>query len=645
MCGIAGIVTTLHGDAVIPMTEAIAHRGPDAEGFYRDGSCALGHRRLSIIDPECGAQPMANEDGRLQLVANGEIYNFPELRPMLEARGHRFRTDADVEVIPHLYEEYGVDCVKHLRGMFAFALWDSERRMLLMARDHMGQKPLFFARVGDDLLFASEVKSILASGLVEPRPQLEALWHYVSLRFIPDRYTLFEGIEKLPAASVAVWRDGELDVRRYWDFDFHDKLQGSEDEIADRLEALLLDTVDKHMLSDVPVGAFLSGGIDSSLVAAMMAQATEDPVPTFSIGVREQKFNELPFARMVADRYGFDAHERVVEADLVHLMPEMIWHMDEPSDPFGVGVYLVAREAAQKVKVVLSGDGGDENFAGYDRFAGQRLVDMYCLLPEFVRRHFMRRLAELVPESFGYKSLAQKVAWINEMSFYESGARYAHSMSFLRFTPEAKQRLFTADARARIDDADSVAKILRWFDSGSADELVDRMLFTDLMTRMPDHLLPIVDRMSMAHGLETRPPLIDYRVVELAASIPAEMKLKGRDLKHILKKVAARHLPRELIEREKQGFGFPLGIWLRTDLAWFMRNLFAESRFVAEGWFDGDEIQRLMEEHLAGSANHDFRLWILINLEFWYRLYFEGASIDELRETTDRLMRRPAASA
>lgn len=638
MCGITGIVTTRNGDAVIPMTEILAHRGPDAEGFYRDGHVSLGHRRLSIIDPLCGAQPMADEEGRYHLVANGEIYNFPELRPMLEERGHRFRTDADVEVIPHLYQEYGPDCVLHLRGQFAFALWDSHERSLFLARDHMGQKPLFFARVGEQLVFASEVKAILASGLVEPRPWLDALWHYMSLRFIPDRYTLFEGIEKLPAASRAIFKDGELTLERYWDFSFRDKIEGSEPEVADRLEALLLDTVEKHTLSDVPVGAFLSGGIDSSLVAAMMAKASDAPVPTFSIGVKEQGFNELPYARMVAQRYGFDAHERIVEADMVHLMPSMIWHMDEPSDPFGVGVYLVAREAAREVKVVLSGDGGDENFAGYDRFAGQRLVDMYCLLPDFVRRHFIRRLADLVPESFGYKSLAQKVAWINEMSFYESGERYAHSMSFLRFTPEAKERLFTAEARARIRDDDSVAKILRHFDSDRVDELVDRMLYTDLMTRMPDHLLPIVDRMSMAHSLETRPPLIDYRVVEFAASIPADMKLRGRDLKHILKVVARRYLPRELVERDKQGFGFPIGIWLRTDLKGFMANLFAESRFVEQGIFEGDEVQRLMGEHVAGKANHDFRLWILINLELWYRLYFEGQDIDDLRGLTDRLM-------
>ncbi len=638
MCGIAGIVTGSHHDAIVSMTDTLAHRGPDGCGYYRDAAVALGHRRLSIIDVDGGAQPLTNEAGTLQLIANGEIYNFPQLRQRLEADGHRFKTNADVEVILHLYEDHGVDCVRWLRGQFAFAIWDSARRKLVLAKDHMGQKPLFYARVGDDLLFASEVKSLLASRLIDSRPDLDALWHYVSLRFIPDRYTLFEGIHKLPAASTLVYENGEVEIDSYWSFEFTDKLQGSETEIADQLEELLLETVRMHTLSDVPVGAFLSGGIDSSLIAAMMAKTTGGGFPTFSIGVEEQAFNELPYARMVSDQYGLQANERIVSADLVRLMPSMIWHLDEPSDPFGVGVYLVSEVASEQVKVVLSGDGGDENFAGYDRFAGQRLAELYSILPGWLRKQVFGPVIDRVPESFGYKSLAQKVAWLNEMSFYAAGERYAQSMSFLRFTPEAKEALFTEGARQRITDNDSLGKILCHFDAGNAEELVDRMLYTDLMTRMPDHLLSIVDRMSMAHSLESRPPLIDYKVVEFAASVPSSMKLKGRDLKHILKVVASRYLPRQLIERPKQGFGFPLGIWLRTDLADFTRRLFAESRFVQEGIFEEAAIQRLLQEHVSGRANHDFRLWILINLEFWYRLNFEGAGLGELDELTDRLM-------
>jgi asparagine synthase (glutamine-hydrolysing) len=597
----------------------------------------LGQRRLSIIDLTSGTQPIANEDGTLQLICNGEIYNSPTLRRELEAAGHRFRTTTDVETILHLYEELDTGCVARLQGMFAFALWDARRRRLLLARDHMGQKPLFFVHRDGLFAFASEVKALLAGGVVRPRVDLDGLWHYISLRFIPDRYSLFQEVRKLPAASFLVYENDRVRVEKYWELRFTPKLTGSEREIEDGLHDLLLETVRSHLLSDVRVGAFLSGGIDSSTVAAMMARLTPGPVPAFSIGVEEQGFNELPYARLVAQRYGLEAHERVVKADVVKLLPEMVYHMDEPSDPFALGVYLVAGVAREHVKVVLGGDGGDESFAGYDRFAGNRLADLYCLLPGWFRRTVMKRLVALVPESFGYKSLAQKAAWMNEMSFYRGGERYAHSMSFLRFTQGAKEELFTAACRRKVQDRDSVAKILVHFNADNARDLVDKMLYTDLMTRMPDHLLPIVDRMGMAHSLESRSPLVDYRLVEYAASIPAGLKLKGKDLKHILKKVAARYLPPELIERRKQGFGFPIGIWMRTQLRPLLVNLFQQSRLVEEGIFEPAFMQRLLNEHLAGRANHDFRLWILLNLEVWHRLNFEGETVASMQEFIARL--------
>ena len=496
----------------------------------------------------------------------------------------------DVEVILHLYEDHGPDCVKHLRGMFAFAIWDTAGKTLFLARDHMGQKPLFFHHDDGAFLFASEAKAILASGMATPKIELNALWHYMSLRFVPDQYSLFEGISKLPAGCTLTWKDGKHRIEKYWDLSFVEKFSQGETEIEEQLNDLLADTVSMHLLSDVQVGAFLSGGIDSSLISAMMAKITQDPVPTFSIGVKEHGFNELPYARMVTERYGMDAHEEVVEADLIHMIPSMIRHMDEPSDPFGVGVYLVSGIAAKHVKVVLSGDGGDENFAGYDRFAGQRLVDYYCWMPVWLRRQVMRRLIDLVPESFGYKSIAQKLRWLHDMSFFTHGDRYARSMSVLRFTQEAKQELFTASAISGIDDIDSGEKVLTYFDSANVNELVDRMLYTDLMTRMPDHLLVTVDRMSMAHSLECRSPLVDYKVVEFAARIPSAMKLKGRSLKHILKKTASRYVPHEVIYRKKQGFSFPLSLWMRTELAGFLHRLFDDSRMVELGIFNNTNL-------------------------------------------------------
>ncbi len=640
MCGIAGLMTPRHRDLIRPVTRRMTHRGPDDEGYYSDETISLGQRRLSIIDLAGGRQPIANETGRLQLLCNGEIYNSPELRRELEGRGHQFRTATDVEVALHLYEEVGTACASRLRGMFGLAIWDADRRSLYLARDHMGQKPIFYLDRPEGFAFASEVKCLLATGLVAPEPDLDGLWHYMSLRFMPDRHTFFQHVRKLPAATWLLRAaDGTIRTERYWDLDFRTKLPHDEEAIVDQLDALLADTVKLHLLSDVPVGAFLSGGIDSSTVTALMAKASGRSFPTFSIGVREQSFNELPWARRVVQQYGLQGREKIVEADLVHLMPAMIHHMDEPSDPFGVGVYLVAREAAREVKVVLSGDGGDENFAGYDRFAGQRLVDYYAWLPPWLRREVFGRLINLVPESFGYKSLASKLKWFNAMSFHSAGGRYAASMSFLRFTDEHKQRLFTPAARARLTDVDSAAKILCHFESDRVSELVDRMLYTDLMTRMPDHLLVIADRMCMAHSLESRPPLIDYRVTEFAASIPGDLKLKGRRLKHVLRRVAARHVPRELIERPKQGFGFPIGHWLRTELRGFTRTLLLdESRFVANGLFDGAYVRQLVDEHQSGRADHNFRLWILLNLEIWHRMAFEGLTIDAARELTDRLL-------
>lgn len=639
MCGITGIISSEHRHAIKPMTASLAHRGPDGEGYYDDGNIALGHRRLSIIDLAGGDQPIGNEDGSLWLVCNGEIYNSPQLRRELEAHGHRFRTHTDVEVILHLYEEHGAECPKYLRGMFAFAVWDTRHKTLFMARDHLGQKPLFFCVQGGEFLFASEVKAILAAGRVAPEIDLNALWHYISLRFIPGDASLFRRVHKLPAATWLKWEGGRVTTGRYWQLDFRHKLPHDEAQIEEGLDNLLRETVQMHLLSDVRVGALLSGGIDSSTVAAIMATQISEPVPSFSIGVKEQDINELPYARMVVQRYGLEAHERVVEADLIHLIPSMIHHMDEPADPFGAGVYLVSQMAAEVVKVALGGDGGDENFAGYDRFAGQRLADYYCVLPAWFRRTVMKRLADAVPESFGYKSVAQKVRWLNEMSFFSRGERYAQSMAFLRFTQEAKEQLFTAAARGHIEDHNSAGKILEYFNAENAADLVDKMLYTDLSTRIPDHLLVTVDRMAMAHSLEVRSPLIDYKVVEYAASIPPQLKLRGRELKYILRKVAARYLPRELVYRKKQGFGFPIARWMRGELRPFLTNLFAQSRFVELGLFDAAYVQRMLDEHLSGKVDHNFRLWILLNLEFWHRMYFEGESVDSLREQTDRLSR------
>jgi asparagine synthase (glutamine-hydrolysing) len=637
MCGIAGITGPDRVTAIVPMTEVLTHRGPDDSGFYHDDHIALGQRRLSIIDLNTGKQPISNEDGTLQLVCNGEIYNSPQLRKTLIAKGHQFKTATDVEVILHLYEEHGENCVGFLQGMFAIALWDSVNRKLFLARDHLGQKPLFYCERNGSFAFASEVKGILASGIVDPGIDTQALWHYLSLRYMPDNYSMFAGIQKLPAATSLVFAGGKVSSRRYWNVDFNKKLSGREEDIAEQLHALLKETVASHLLSDVRVGTFLSGGIDSGTIASLMAIQSPERIPRFSIGTREKQFNELPYAKLVSDKFNMETYEKIVEPDLIHSIPSMIYHMDEPSDPFGFGVYLVAQLAAEHVKVVLSGDGGDENFAGYDRYVGQRLVDYYCVLPKWFRQGFIKKLTDRIPETFGYKSLAQKAAWVNEMSLFSGGERYAQSLGVLRFTHQAKQQLFTDAVQKQFSEYRSSEKILEYFNADNASDVVDKMLYTDLMTRMPDHLLTIGDRMTMAHSLESRAPLIDHRVVEFAASIPANMKLRGNQTKHMLRKVASRYLPDQVVKLEKQGFRFPLGVWFRADLKAFLRSLFRQSRFVELGIFEQSYIDTLLDEHIGGKVDHNYRIWILLNLEIWYRLYFEGETVDSMRDFTGQL--------
>lgn len=640
MCGITGVISSNKSfrDKITNVNNSLRHRGPDNEGFYHDMNISLGQRRLSINDLANGNQPISNEKNNLQLICNGEIYNSPELRKELLAKGHRFKTNSDVEVILHLYEEYGKESVKYLRGMFAFALWDTENKSLFLGRDHLGQKPLYFYSQDNLFIFASEAKAILASGLVTPEIDSNGLYHYISLRFIPDKNSLFKNIQKLPMASWLFYKNGQTEIQKYWVLKFNNKLQGSEKDIEENLDYLLHETIRLHLLSDVPIGTFLSGGVDSSIVTAIMADITKEKFPTFSIGVKENDFNEIPFAELVNNRYGLDGKNKIVEANLIELIPEMVYHMDEPSDPFGVGLYFASQLAGNYVKVVLGGDGGDENFAGYDRYAGTRIVNYYSIMPVQLRKILFEQVFSRVQESYKYKSLAQKLSWLHEMSKYENGERYAQSLSFLRFTHEAKQQLFTKEWLDKVEEPNSFSKILTHFNSLDTEDILDKMLYTDLMTRIPDHLMTLNDRMSMANSIETRSPLIDYKLVEFAASIPANLKLKRNNLKYILKKIALRYLPKDLVYREKQGFGFPIAKWMRTDLRNFILNLFKNSRLVEIGLFRKNYIEILISEHLSGKRDHNYKLWILINLEIWYKIFFDNYSVEETREFIKSLL-------
>ncbi|MGH2538592.1 MAG: asparagine synthase (glutamine-hydrolyzing) [Candidatus Promineifilaceae bacterium] len=638
MCGICGKMgpAGVQPDEIRAMLDTIAHRGPDDEGVFISGMVGLGSRRLSIIDLEGGQQPIGNEDGSLWLVFNGEIYNFPELRRQLLARGHRFHTETDSEVILHLYEEQGEACVAQLRGMFAFALWDAAAQKLFLARDRLGQKPLFYSHLGQEFLFASEVKAILTADGGRRQLNEQALSDYLSLRFIPAPATMFGHINKVPPGHTLVYQGNRVRVQPYWELSFCQKHALAEDELLEGLIERLQDAVRSHLLSDVPLGAFLSGGLDSSMVVALMAQIMPERFKSFAIGVEEQDFDELPYARQVAEHVGSKHIEQVVRLDLVRLMPRVIWHLDEPSDPIAACMYHAARLAAQHVKVVLGGDGGDELFAGFDRYLGQRYLRYYARVPAAVRLKLIAPLLSQLPESFAYKSLSQRLRWLQELSqLPDGGRRFAEATLFFRFDHAGKRRLLGADLWRRVEHRRSAAVIADLYENGHAATPLDRMLYADYLTRLPEHSLMLTDRMTMAHGLEARSPMLDHPLVEYMASFPDDLKINGRRLKYALRRVAQEYLPKAIVRRSKQGFMFPIAYWFREQLYPFVARFLQDSRLAREGLLQSAEMVRLLEEHRAGRRDNHVRLWMLLNLEVWYRLYLEGMPQNRLVEQLD----------
>jgi asparagine synthase (glutamine-hydrolysing) len=652
MCGICGEWKFRGADAAAldRMNGSLVHRGPDDAGSIVLGETGLAMRRLSIIDLDRGHQPIANEDWTAWIVFNGEIYNHRELRRDLVERGHKFRTDSDTEVILHLYEEKGERCLDDLRGMFAFAIWDVRRRKLLLARDRFGQKPLFWRFDGNRLLFSSEIKGILAAMNAEgqtPEIDLRALDEYLTLRFIASPRTMFAGVHKLPPAHLLTLdassvhpREGNLseapkiEVRRWWTLRYQPKRKISEADAVAETRAAIRDAVESHLVSDVPVGAFLSGGMDSSLMVAMMSEIFRErgagAVKTFSIGVDAQDFNELPYARAVAEHCGTEHHEEIVNPDMVQLLPRMVWHLDEPSDPIAACMYHSAALAARHVKVVISGDGGDEIFAGYDRYYGFRWIRLYAALPEAMRRYLLGPAVYALRDSAGYKTLTQRARWMHDLSFHEGGRRYAQATAFFRFGQEGKGGLYAPKMAERLLGIDPMESVVRGFDEADAGDDLDRMLAADLATRFPEHSLMLTDRMTMAQSLEARPPLLDHRLAELVATLPVDLKLRGKTLKYLLRRVSEPYLPEPILKRPKQGFMFPLGYWMKGPLLPVVRHLLAGSKLIEEGIFQRETVDRLVEEHVAGKADHHVRLWMILNVEVWYRMFIHGEALEDL---------------
>ena len=638
MCGICGYISPdgVRDEAIIRMATAIMHRGPDGQGIITRDNVALGHRRLSIIDLEGGRQPMANEDGSVWITFNGEIYNFLEIRKELEGK-HRFATKSDTEVILHLYEDKGINCLKELRGMFAFAIYDFRERKLFMARDHLGQKPLYYCHKENCFSFASEIKSLLALDPALAEMDGEALYEYLTLRIITPPRSMFRRIRKLPPGHYLLFQEGKMSVHRYWDLRFEPKLKGDFHSTMEELEERILSTIKYHLVSDVPVGAFLSGGMDSSLVVAMMSKFAEGPFKTFSGDVPYKNFSELPYAKMVSDRYGTESHTFTILPSLIRTLPELVWHLDEPSDPLSVCMYYIAELASKEVKVVLGGDGGDELFGGYDRYYGNAYASYYALLPEPLRKQVLGKLLNVMSEGFWYRSISHKLKWVHQISFHEGADRYTKSLGYFYFANGLYKDLLTDSFRKKIGRFDPEDCIRSHFNSTNAKELVDRMLYADSMTRMPDHPVMILDRMTMAHGLESRSPFLDHKLVEFCAAIPPHFKIKQTKLRYIQTKIAEKYLPETLLKRKKQGFSSPLTYLLDGEFRLLYKTFLSDSSLVRDGYLNQGLIRTLLTDHLERRQDHGQRLWLLFNSEIWYRMYIDGMKKEELQQQLAKL--------
>lgn len=622
MCGIAGTLAvdpnaTPDGEAVQRMCDAMVHRGPDDHGYLTDGPCALGHRRLSIIDlrPE-GAQPMTNEDGSIAVIVNGEIYNFQELRRDLQAKGHTFRSLSDSEVIVHLYEEEGVDFLDHLRGMFALALWDGPRRRLVLARDRFGKKPLFYHADSRGLAFASELGALAESGRFERRPDIDAIDAFLSLQYVPSPWTAFEGVRKLPAGCRLVCEAGRIgEPARYFQLRFDQPTTGSLTELTERLHAQVEDAVRVRMVSDVPLGAFLSGGLDSSLIVAMMAMQSSQPVKTFSVGFTSKDFSELPYAKMVSDRYGTDHHEIVVEPDMAAVIPEFVRHYGEPfADSSALPTWYLCQYTRTGVTVALSGDGADEAFAGYRRYSHSRTARALRQLPGPLPTALAKALGSIpIPAAQQVRDYGRRLMEPEHVRFLGLAAHIPHEDRVALYGPAMRQR-FAEDLVAR--------RFGELYAASTASDPVNRLLDLDIQTYLTDDILTKVDIASMAHSLEVRCPLVDQELMAFAASVPGEMKLRGLTTKLILREVAKPLLPEKILTRRKQGFGLPVDRWMRDDLAPLSRDVLLDQTARERGIFDPAAIETLLLQHQRGEPRGD-QIWALMMLELWYRAFID----------------------
>lgn len=640
MCGIYGIYQ-FDGAPVVPeslqaMGDITRHRGPDDHGMHIDGACGIGMRRLSIIDLSGGHQPISNADGTVWVVCNGEIYNFRELRAELEAQGHRFKTHSDTEVMVHLYDRHGDAFVQHLNGMYNFALWDARRRRLLIGRDRLGVKPLYLLQEGKRFAFATEAKALLTLPKMRPELDAEALASYLHLGYVAAPHCLFKGMRKLPPATLMSIEDGKVEQWRYWQLPGQvDRSLSSEDWVSQVREHLDR-SVRMQMVSDVPIGAFLSGGVDSSAVVAYMARHSDLPIKTYAIGFEggkaEALYNELPYAKQVARQFGAEHHEIVVRPDVVGLLPKLLWHMDEPvSDSAFITTYLVSEFARKDVTVILSGVGGDELFGGYRRYLGNHYARHWQRLPGWGQALIAQAAAHLPSDRHS--------KWLNLLRLAKHFVASAQLGADERY--RAYLQVFSQQAVSSLllkpsgKGSDPLAQAFAG--AGTADDL-NRMFAVDTETQLPDDLLLLTDKMSMAVSLECRVPLLDHELAELAAKMPAEAKVPGGELKHILKAALADTLPKDILYRQKRGFGTPMGAWLKRELAPVLRAMLSREAVESRGWFNYSAIQALMDEHAGNRLDGTDPLLALMNLEIWSRVFLDRHDPETVADELKRFL-------
>jgi asparagine synthase (glutamine-hydrolysing) len=637
MCGICGVAIPnqlsrrVNESRLVAMRDSLTHRGPDDAGVLIDGSVGLGHRRLSIVDLGGGRQPMANEDDSVRIVFNGEIYNHRELRPMLEDRGHLYRSSSDTETIIHLYEEFGPRGVERLRGMFAYAIWDGRRRRLVIARDRLGIKPLYYA-VKDDgtLYFASEIKALIEAGATRPELNYDALADYAANRYTSGEETLFHGVRRLLPGHTLVWRDGQIEIERYWDLSFTRPDEAlSEAQYVERFSEIFRECVESHLMADVPLGMFLSGGIDSSAIAAVMSRLVKEPIKTFSVAFAERDANELEYARAVAQAFKTDHHEIVVSPEqFFDRLPALVYQEDEPiAHPSSVPLYFVSDLAAKHVKVALTGEGSDELLAGYNKYR----VAIYNLLLgrgyERVTPAPLRNLVKKQIENLNGSSLARR-ALERTFLFMPAEIKDVYFDNFAVYSPSRQRRLFTAEAYARMRDHDPYRTALAYIERSDAETLLDKLLAADLKTYLHE-LLMKQDQMSMAASLESRVPFLDHKLVEFATRLPDAMKLRGWTTKYVLRRAMRGVLPPQILTRKKMGFPTPIGSWFRGRFRRVLEEYILSERASQRGVFNPSYVRELVDRHMAGE-NHTERLWMLVNFEIWQRRFFDGetSSVD-----------------